>query len=709
MARPPRSRPLSVPRAVLAGWAAAGLLAGCSDYNLFGLKPEEDVTDTASRGGPDTAGGSVTDVCLGDPSIDAAVSSDATCLSTAATGTLDTVIEWEARTLGNWPEYGHVLMAPVVGPLFDGDADGDVDADDPSSIVVVTDDGGADDANSHGVLRIVDGRTGTPVNAVSKVEQDDAQIFPYRYSNAALGDVDGDGVPEIVIVVNVVGGPPGDPGGGTDTASGADDTGGGTDTDVVVRPSTGGWAWGRLFGATPPWMPPPPASGGACRVAAYTPSLTLKWYAADASIACGGHAPALADLEGDGTVEVMVGATILEGATGAVRATGALGGGRPAGFSEAGWMSFGADLDGDGQQEVVTGAALYAPDGSTLCATGREDGFPAVADLDLDGTGELVVVANGWLRVFDARCGLRTEVALAGSGIGGPPAIGDLDADGAPEIGVGDAATYTVYEADGTVLWSVPVTDASSSSTGAAFFDFDGDGGLEVVYADEVALWILDGATGAVRLQDDTHSSRTLHELPVIVDVDGDGATEIVVPNGGAHSDTPAQGLYVLGSADGSWATNRRVWNQHAYSVTNIDDALRVPARPLSNWPTYNTFRSGTIDPVSAGALADAVPLADVCLEACADGWLVVHAAVGNAGAARLRAGVPVSVYVDGALADTRWTDDVVDVGGVSAHLRFEVPAGADVRVVVDDAGDGFGRVFECMETNNIGAGDGCR
>lgn len=674
--------------------ASVVLLApACSDYALKEYDPDLPGMDASAIFRPDTAESLAEPTCTDEADLPAGVDVVESCVATPVVSTLTTTVEWATTTLGDLPEYAHVLMAPVVGPLRDLDGDGDVDADDPPCIAIVADDGGGDGQSTRGVLRVLDGRDGTPLGSVALLTEDDAQIFPYRYSNLALGDLDHDGVPEIVAVVTVNEGPPGDPGGsGEDTGppdDGGGDTGGG---GIVVRPGA----------------PLPPPAEGPCRVAAFTPELALKWLAEEPALTCGGHAPALADLEGDGTVEVIVGAALFEGATGAWRGSGSAGGGRPLGFPEAGWMSFAVDLDGDGVQEVVSGDAVYAPDATTRCTTGYPDGFPAAADLDGDGVGELVVAASGVLRVFDASCALRSEVALVGAGIGGPPSVGDLDADGLPEIGVASAEAYAVFEADGTLRWSVPTSDASSSTTGAAFYDFDGDGGLEVVYADETALWILDGATGTVRLQDDSHSSRTLHELPVIVDVDGDGATEIVVPNGGAHTDDPAVGLYVLGSADGSWTTNRRVWNQHAYAIVNVDDDLGIPRAPASSWPTWNTFRSGTIDPVGGGALPDAVPVFEVCDPACETGRLLVDVAVGNGGMSPLRAGVPVTLYVDGAPVETARTSAVVAPGEMSEPLRFEVWPGREVRVVVDDDGRGFGRVVECSETNNAGVEPGC-
>jgi hypothetical protein len=680
------------------------LLVGCSDYGLQGRK-DRDATDTGAFFLPDTDGDSDTRDACRDLSLDTWVPADEACRSEPAFGTLDAVVEWESTSFGEYPEYAHVLMAPAVGPLRDGDGDGDVDASDPASVVVVMDDDGADGPAAHGVLRIVDGRDGTVQLTVSRGEWEDLQVYPYRYSNVALGDVDGDGAPEIVLVVTVVRGPAGGGGAGDtgapDDGGGGGGGGGGEDTDIVVRPGL------------PDGEPPPDgASGeaGACRVAAYSPAGALVWLADDAAIACGGHAPALADLDGDGGVEVIVGSTVVDGSTGALRWAGTGGAGRPPGFSEAGWMSFAADLDGDGPQEVVTGSTIYEADGAVRCSTGEDDGFPAAADLDGDGVGEVVVVSNGWLRVFDASCALRMATPLGAAGIGGPPALGDLDGDGLPEIGVAAADRYAAFEADGTVIWTAPVTDTSSSTTGSTFYDFEGDGVLEVLYADERALWVFDGRTGEVRVQDDTHSSRTLHEYPVVVDVDGDGRAEIVVPNGGTHDDADAIGLYVLGSASDSWPANRAVWNQHAYAVTNVEDDLSIPSSPLANWPTYNTFRSGVIDPLRGATAPDAVPRAEVCTVECDSGTWRAYVRVGNEGLATLRGSVPVTLYAGAQAIETQWTRGLVASEGVSETLHFEVAVEfvEDMRVQVDDDGTGGDRVNECLETNNAMALVGC-
>ena len=142
--------------------------------------------------------------------------------------------------------------------------------------------------------------------------------------------------------------------------------------------------------------------------------------------------------------------------------------GRYGAYEEIGMHVTAADLNMDGVQEVILGNTLVDPSGNTLCqATGLEDGYTASADVNGDGQGEVIVVGNGRVGVYDSTCGVVDTWSLAGGGTGGPPTVSDFDADGEVEIGIADADTYTVYERDGQVLWSHPVSDASSHATGS--------------------------------------------------------------------------------------------------------------------------------------------------------------------------------------------------------------------------------------------------
>ena len=360
---------------------------------------------------------------------------------------------------------------------------------------------------------------------------------------------------------------------------------------------------------------------------------TLKW-GVDTTGAIYGisDAPAIADMDGDGTPEIIIGKAILSN-TGSFKGVGSYGRG---GVSDnVGTTSFAADLDGDGQQEVVVGNAVYAIDGSALCYNGQSDGYVAAGDFDLDGDAEIVVSGSGRVRLqgnhADGSCDVWWESNIPGAGssyYGGMPTVADYDGDGEPEIGVAANSSYTVFDTDGSVMWTQTTQDSSSGNTGSSVFDFEGDGVAEVVYADETRLWVFAGPDGSVKLEASHHNNGTWTEYPVIADVDGDGGAEIVV----AHTWDP-YGISVFGDADDSWRSGRRIWNQHAYSITNVNDDGTIPAVPDQNWLSYNNFRSGDLVSGQGGVFPDLIAtIDDVCVTYCDEGQILVWVRVGNQG-----------------------------------------------------------------------------
>ena len=229
---------------------------------------------------------------------------------------------------------------------------------------------------------------------------------------------------------------------------------------------------------------------------------------------------------------------------------------------------------------MLAGRTIYDSMMDISCTVEADfDGFTGAADFNQDGRGEGLLVGGGQVTIFERDCTVVAQWNLPGFGTGGPPTIADYDGDAIPEIGIVDGEFYSVFEPDGTVLWSRPVTDESSHATGSVVFDFEDDAYPEVVYADEQQLWVLDGMTGEARLQFSDHTSRTLHEYPTIADVDNDGSAEFIIVNGGAHTDPVRTGLlfWVLGLPPTLCASS---WNQHAYFITNINDDLSIPANP---------------------------------------------------------------------------------------------------------------------------------
>src|SRR5690606_16679183 len=103
------------------------------------------------------------------------------------------------------------------------------------------------------------------------------------------------------------------------------------------------------------------------------------------------------------------------------------------------------------------------------------------------------------------------------------------------------------------------------------------------MYADEEHFRIYDGQTGAELLAQQ-RGSPTISEYPVVADIDNDGSAEILVV-----SSTGQPALQALRDVEDRWIQARRIWNQHAYYVTNVREDSTIPQQPISNWVTLNT------------------------------------------------------------------------------------------------------------------------
>ena len=327
---------------------------------------------------------------------------------------------------------------------------------------------------------------------------------------------------------------------------------------------------------------------------------------------------------------------------------------------------------------------------------------------DGDEQGEIVVSKTGTLRLQDHDGTLIWERPhLTGNTIG-PPTIADFDNDGEPEIGVAGMGVYMVVDKDGNTLWSNPTNDYSSGFTGSSVFDFEGDGAAEVVYADENDVWVFDGATGAVKMQESRHSNVTCSEYPTIADIDNDGHAEIIFASF-PWSGQGEQGITVIEDADDSWMPATQTWNQHAYSITNINDDGSVPDYPQVNWDTYNTFRSGDLVAGQNGDFPDFFGIIDdVCAE-CEDNKLTVYARIGNQGLMDVEGSVDVEVRMVSSngykTAYMKSVEGPFHSGVMSATMELEIDTqGAEIyslELLIDETGTPNGDYIECNEDNN--------
>ncbi len=444
-----------------------------------------------------------------------------------------------------------------------------------------------------------------------------------------------------------------------------------------------------------------------------------------------GTAITLADLEGDGTVEVIAGRNVLEGLTGDRRFTGDNSITTRGTNQFLGPISCAADLDGDGTQEVIAGRTAFHHDGTIMWNQTRlSDGFCGVADLmDSNEGPEVVLVSTGYFYVLSGANGdilfSRVLEGRTAEPVGGPPTIADFDGDGRPELGIAHGGAYGVYDLDCTgrgsptgcsdagLLWTAPTADDSSAGTGSSVFDFNGDGRAEVVYNNQYHFRVYDGETGHV-LFERANSSQTRTENPVVADVDDDGNAEIVF---GANAEAffirdywTTPGVFIWGDARGRWVGSRRIWNEHAYHITNVNEDGTIPAHETNSWTTLNAYRQNRLD------RPDVLVVPDLWgghgTYECLGGTRVrLTVNVQNWGLGQVGAGVLVGFYRGrpGAAGSMRLgavsTTHVLEPMGGSEMVSFETDLTGDVLdyyAVLDDRSDlEGGAVHECREGNN--------
>jgi hypothetical protein len=307
-----------------------------------------------------------------------------------------------------------------------------------------------------------------------------------------------------------------------------------------------------------------------------------------------GGAIAIADMDNDGSPEIIADGIILS-ADGDVLFQA------PA---QQGWSlaqrntaTVVADLDGDGDGELILGQSAYHHDGTLVYENlAILPGYPQIANLDDDSQPEIIITNDNGITVLEHDgtvkfLDMRPTGDPAGLGRWFRPAtVHDFDGDGLAEIAVSSASSYSVFGSNLVVKWSAPVQDGSGWAAGTAF-DFLGDGGAEAMYADEVRLFVF-GDDG-VPVLTVPRSSRTLIEYPVVADVDNDGSAEIVVVSSMGWDDVQtAPTVQVIRDREDRWIQARRIWNQHTYHVTNVREDGTIPAVEPPSWQHLNTYRT---------------------------------------------------------------------------------------------------------------------
>ena len=302
----------------------------------------------------------------------------------------------------------------------------------------------------------------------------------------------------------------------------------------------------------------------------------------------------LADLNGDGTAELIKGTSIYNAKNGKLLIDGPLEGGCNFGTPCVTSVVSVGDLTESSGLELAAGNTVFEIELTNLeglsgntatpinAETGIFDGFTSIGDINGDGTLDVISVRSntfadgGGVFIWSPR---STELIAKGNAgqSGGVAFLGDVDNDCSPEIGIAFKNELRLYKYDGTkvlqLVWQIPTSD-NSGRTGGTMFDFNQDGKLEIIYRDETHLKIIEGVSGFV-LDSVELGSITGRENPIIADVDNDGEAEILIS--GTVSFEEESRLYCFESASIPWAPARSVWNQYAYNPTQVNDDLTIP------------------------------------------------------------------------------------------------------------------------------------
>lgn len=231
----------------------------------------------------------------------------------------------------------------------------------------------------------------------------------------------------------------------------------------------------------------------------------------------------------------------------------------------------------------------------------------SVADYDLDGHLDVIASGadkNGRTTIFywnvhkDEVKTFRPQPNWEKGA--GRPNIADFDGDGKLNITFVSGSKLFGLDENLNQMWAVTIRENTSGFTGTSVFDFNGDGKYEIVYRDEEYLYIINGEDGSVHRREKCRS-RTSSEYPVVVDVDGDGATEIcVVCNYDDDKEPWNDGdatqyghVRVYKSEGETWVPSRKVWNQHTYFNVNVNDDLTIPRQQQKH---HLRFEGGDCD-----------------------------------------------------------------------------------------------------------------
>ena len=199
-----------------------------------------------------------------------------------------------------------------------------------------------------------------------------------------------------------------------------------------------------------------------------------------------------------------------------------------------------ADINRDGNSEIIAGdeeGKLVCLDGNgeRIWEYNESEGIgsaPAVGDLDGDGMLEIIIASEDTpLICLNHEGKLQWRFNPEGDVLSSgrkrevtAPVISDINGDGKAEIITGMGFELVAVNSNGVLMWSFPIKNRIDS--GIAIADADGDGEVEI-YATSLAGNLV-SVTAAGKSNWSASLGGRSRRSPTIADVDGDGIVEIL-------------------------------------------------------------------------------------------------------------------------------------------------------------------------------------